>query len=334
MHIKNKKVLVTGGAGFIGSYLVEELLRQNNEVTVLDNLATGSLKNLEPCKTMKGFHFIEGDVRSLETLEKACKGIQVVFHLATHCVRLSITEPMVNHEVNATGTLNVLLAAQKEKVERFVYCSSSEVYGNAYHDLLEENALKLPSTVYGASKLVGEHYTLAFYETYNLQTLIVRPFNAYGPRSHMMGAYGEVIPRFACMIKAGKAPVIFGDGSQTRDFTFVEDTARAILKSAECDTLIGDSINLAHGEEVSIKDLANRMCKVLGSSIVPRHTADRPGDIRRLGAGTSKAKKILGVQLETSLEAGLKKYMDWLDGQGLDYAALATKLSDTNWLSK
>src|SRR5262249_33321733 len=146
-------------------------------------------------------------------------------HLATNCVRLSLVDPLTNHEVNATGTLNTLLAASKQKVSKYVYCSSSEVYGDiagrTHGHVLSEYSAKLPTTVYGASKLVGEHYTLAFHQTHGLPSMIVRPFNTYGPRSHVAGPYGEVIPRFTMMIRAGKQPTIFGDGKQTRDFTYV-----------------------------------------------------------------------------------------------------------------
>lgn len=337
MELKYRRIVVTGGAGFIGSHLVDQLVKLGKEVVVFDNFASGSPENLIQHKGNAQVQVIEGDVCNAGAVNQAFKRADLVFHLATNCVRLSLTDPKTNHDVNATGTLNTLMAAKDCGVKRFVYCSSSEVYGNAaVHGnaegmVLKEDSEKLPTTVYGASKLVGEHYTLAYHQTYGLPSMVVRPFNAYGPRSHIVGPYGEVIPRFAVMIRGGKAPLIFGDGEQTRDFTYVEDTAAGLIASASCDKLLGDSLNLARGAEVSIRTIAELLCKLEKASFQPKYTADRPGDIRRLGADVSKSKKILPKLPETSIEQGLKRYLAWLDGQKLDYRNLAEQLVEKNW---
>jgi len=331
-----KRVAVTGGAGFIGSHLVDQLVEAGKEVVVIDDFSSGSRENLKAHYKNPVVKILEGDVRHLPSLERAFREVDIVYHLATHCVRLSLTEPQVNHEINATGTLNALLAAKSCGVRRFVYCSSSEVYGNAEAKLggiLREDSPKLPTTIYGSSKLVGEHYTLSFHQTYGLPTLIVRPFNAYGPRSHFAGAYGEVIPRFAILAKAGLAPLIFGDGSQTRDFTYVQDTARGILEAGYCDRLLGDSINLARGREVSIKDLAMVILRLTRARVQPRFVGERPGDIVSLGCDTTKSKAILPHVPLISLDEGLRKYLAWLDTQKLDYAALAREMTEKNWIS-
>ncbi len=337
LTLKGKRVAVTGGAGFIGSHLVDLLLSLGKEVVVFDNFATGSRKNLESHQSNKRLTIVDGDVRDVPSLERAFAKVDVVFHLATHCVRLSLVDPVTNHEVNATGTLNCLMAAKKCGVGRFIYCSSSEVYGNAAltlgseGGLLNEESPKFPSTVYGSSKLVGEHYTLAFQQTHGLPAIVARPFNAYGPRSHLNGAYGEVIPRFSVWLKAHIAPVIFGDGNQTRDFTYVCDTAAGLIACADQDELLGGSVNLARGEEVSVRHLTDTLCRLTRTRAKPRFEADRPGDIRRLAADTSKARALFPGLFPTTLEQGLTKYLEWLDGQKIDYVTAAKALIDQNW---
>ncbi|MBI5139592.1 GDP-mannose 4,6-dehydratase [Candidatus Nomurabacteria bacterium] len=326
MKINKLNVAVTGGAGFIGSHLVDKLCGSNN-VFVIDNFATGKRENLPA-----NVQILEGDVRDLQFLTKALRGVDVVFHLATHCVRLSLGEPGINHEVNATGTLNTLMASQKNNVKRFVYCSSSEVYGNTQEAVLNEESPKLPTTIYGASKLVGEYYTIAFHQTYGLSGMVIRPFNTYGPRSHFFGPYGEVIPRFTIWIRAGKDVVVFGDGLQTRDFTYVTDTARGLIEGAECDGLLGESVNLAHGEEISVLKIAETLNELNGKLQKIKHIESRPGDIRRLGADIIKAKTLFGFQAEVSIQDGLASYLKWLDQYHHNYPELAQKLVEKNWL--
>jgi UDP-glucose 4-epimerase len=330
-------VAVTGGAGFIGSHLVDKLLAMGKRVVVFDNFSVGERRNLEAHKTNPRLKIIEGDVRDIEALTKAFIGVDYVYHLAVYCVRLSLVDPATNHDINATGTLNALLAASRTKVKRFIYCSSSEVYGLSATTghasvTLGEDSPKLPTTVYGGSKLVGELYTLAFHQTHGLPAMVVRPFNAYGPRAHITGAYGEVIPRFSVLIKAGRPTPIFGDGSQTRDFTYVEDTAAALIAASGCDRLLGDSINIARGQEVSVRELMEQLCQLTGNKPQPKFLPDRPGDIQSLGADTRKSKQFLEHVPSTPITEGLKRYLGWLDAQRLDYQKLADQLTEKNWL--
>ncbi len=332
MKPKSQKVVVTGGGGFIGSHLVDTLMRENKDVTVFDNFSSGKRENLNAHANDSKLRIIDGDVRNPSELLRSLEGADLVYHLATHCVRLSLTEPMTNHEINATGTLNVLAAAKKVGVRRFVYCSSSEVFGASETDgNLNEHAPKNPTTVYGASKLIGEHYAHVYHLLYDLPSMVVRPFNAYGPRSHLFGPYGEVIPRFSIMCLAGRQPVIFGDGNQTRDFTYVEDIAAGLVACASTDALLGSSVNLAKGTKVSVNQLATTIAKIVGSSLKPKYVGERPGDIRSLGADVSKAKVVLPRVPSVELEEGLARYIHWLRTQRLDFGALADRLIDQNW---
>lgn len=321
-------VLVTGGAGFIGSNLVDELVKENN-VTVIDDLSTGTEDTIRHHYSNPNFKFIKADIRNYQQMEDSCKNIDQIYHLAVQCVRMSIYDPDTVHEVNATGTLNMLKAALKNKVKKFVYVSSSEAYGSAQTVPMSENHPMEPTTVYGASKLTGEYYTKAFTRTYGLNTVIIRPFNTYGPREHFEGPYGEVIPKFAARIKNNKSPLIFGDGTQTRDFTYVKDTVKGmILAGNSKDIESGEAINIAYGQEVSIKDIATHVLTNLKSNLQPKHCDPRPGDVLRHYADISKAKKILKFKPEIDIKKGIKLYLDWLDTQKIDFS----KETEFNWL--
>jgi UDP-glucose 4-epimerase len=210
------KVLVTGGAGFIGSHLVDALIQEGCYVRVIDNLTNGKRENLEQHKASDNFEFYLGSVTDPYDVAEAMKGIEIVFHLACLGVRHSIRHPFENHRVNAEGTLLMLKEAQRAGVEKFLYCSSSEVYGTAIHVPMPESHPTNPCTIYGASKLAGEAYTRAFYKSYGMKTVILRPFNTYGPRSHHEGYAGEMIPKSIVRALNGKSVLVFGDGSQTR----------------------------------------------------------------------------------------------------------------------
>jgi len=308
-----RRYLVTGGAGFIGSHLVDHLLAENNAVTVLDDFSTGQLANLSQAHSRGDVRIVRGSILDLGAIEEAMAECDIVFHLAVQCVRRSLSKPLQNHDVNATGTLNVLEVARRRRVRRFVYCSSSEVYGNCREGRLGEAATVCqPTTVYGAAKLAGEHYAKAYWQTYGLPTVVVRPFNAYGPRGHMSGDLAEVIPRFVIRVLNGLPPVIFGTGENGRDFTYVTETARGVALAARCDALIGGVVNIAYGDMVTVRQLAEAIAQLCGRpDIVPVFIERRPGDVRALLADTRLARAMLDFVAETDLEQGLRRYIDW-----------------------
>jgi len=325
-----KNILVTGGAGFIGSNLVDELLKNpKNKIFVVDDLSTGTEDTIKHNYSNPNFKFIKADIRDYEKMENViCRGIDCIYHLAVQCVRMSIYDPDIVHEVNATGTLNMLKAALKNRVKKFVYVSSSEVYGTAKSVPMSEEHPTEPTTIYGASKLVGEHYTRAFTKTYGLNTIIVRPFNTYGPREHFEGPYGEVIPKFSVRIKNNKQPLIFGDGTQTRDFTYISDTIAGIILASNSEELNGQTINIAYGQEVSVKEIAKNILENLNSDLQPKYYGPRPGDVLRHYADISKAKQILNFQPKVDIKTGIKLYLDWLNTQKID----SSKEAEFNWL--
>jgi UDP-glucose 4-epimerase len=326
-----KNILVTGGAGFIGSHLVDALA-ESNSVMVVDDFSVGSMGNLQRHRTANRVRIIEADVRNTDKMKEVARNVDIVFHLAVQCLRLSIGNPELVHEVNATGTLSMLLASRESGVKRFVYVSSSEAYGTAQHVPMNEGHPLQPTTPYGASKAAGELYTRSFYLTDGLPTIIVRPFNTYGPRAHSEGAYGEVIPRFVLRALKDLPPVIFGDGEQTRDFTYVEDTVRGIILASECDQLIGEAVNVGYGSEVSINELAQIIVGQLGKDrLQPEYQAPRPGDVRRHYCDITKAVKLLGFRPEVSIQKGIGKYLGWLQEQSIPLAKELDQQGERNW---
>ena len=274
----------------------------------------------------------EVDIRDEATLEDLLKGIDLVLHLACLGVRHSIHSPEENHEVNASATLGLLKLSCAADVSRFVYISTSEVYGTATSVPMSEDHPTMPHTVYGGSKLAGEAYTRAYHDTYGYPTVVVRPFNAYGPRSHHEGDSGEVIPKFLLRGMAGHEMVIFGDGSQTRDFSYVSDTARGIILAGISDKAIGQTINLGYGEEIPINQLAQKVAALVGaeqSQIV--HDEPRPGDVLRLYADSRKSAELLGYQAEIPLEDGLQALKAWYEEQGQSPEELLKSESVRNW---
>ncbi|MDH7487659.1 MAG: SDR family NAD(P)-dependent oxidoreductase [Anaerolineae bacterium] len=329
--MQNQRVVVTGGAGFIGSELVRQLAAQGAQVVVVDNLVNGKRENLEGLPPER-VHLVVVDIRDGQRTADLMRGVDIVFHLACLGVRHSIHSPAENHEVNATATLQLLSAARTAGVKRFVYVSSSEVYGTARWVPMSEEHPTFPNTVYGASKLAGECYARAFYQTYGYPTVVVRPFNAYGPRCHHEGDSGEVIPRFLLRCLAGLPMVVFGDGTQTRDFTYVGDTARGILLAGLADDAVGQTINLGSGGEVTINDLAGEVAAVVGRSDAPViHDEPRPGDVLRLCADTTKARQLLGFEPEVTLREGLVRLRDWYLSLGRSPEELLEQEVLRNW---
>ncbi len=331
MKLENKRILVTGAGGFIGSHLVESLA-EKNEVLVVDDFSIGSRDNLRAFETRKGARVVVADINDLERMTELMRGIQVVYHMAISCLRTSLAQPLMSHDINSGGTLRVCMAAHRAGVERFVYCSSSEVYGTALRAPMAEDHPLEPTTVYGASKLAGEKYALAYWRTYGMPVIVVRPFNTYGPREPQEGARAEVIPRFTMQLLAGRQPVVYGDGRQTRDFTFVSETARGLVLAGECDALVGEVVNVAFGNEVSILRIAELLMALTNTGHVGlRHEPVRPGDVLRHFADVSKAKELLGFRAEIDIEEGLRRYLVWFQSEGVKRGGLLEAAGRPNW---
>lgn len=318
------RTLVTGGAGFIGSHLVDQLVARGDEIVVLDDYSTGKVENLADSRHSGRLQIVEGSILDDDAIERAIQGCRRVYHLAVQCVRRSIGRPRDNHAINATGTLNVLEVARRNRVEKFVYCSSSEVYGNSSAELLHEDTTPCrPVTVYGAAKLVGELYTEAYYQTYGMQTVVVRPFNAYGPRAHETGDLAEVIPRFVIRVLNGFPPAVFGDGSNGRDFTYVTDVARGLVLAGNSDNLIGQRVNIACGRMITVGEVAGTVMQVCGrNDLKCVFSRPRPGDVHVLAADTRRAAEILGYRAEVSFDEGIRRYVSWFKERHRDPSGL------------
>lgn len=304
-----KKAVVTGGAGFIGSHLAEELARRGYKVIILDDLSTGKKENIEGLIGDK-VDFVQGSVVDLPLLQELFRKIDFVFHLAAiPSVPRSLDNPLASHSVNITGTLNVLIAARDKKVEKVVYASSSSVYGNTPLLPKREDITPNPQSPYAVTKVSGEYYCKAFQTVYGLDSVCLRYFNVYGPRQDPHSEYAAIIPRFISRVLEGCPPIIFGDGEQTRDFTFVRDAVEANILAAESDAT--GVFNIGTGERISINDLVKLITRLLASSAKPVYQEPRHGDIRHSLADISRAKQI-GYNPKYSLEEGLKETMrEW-----------------------
>ncbi len=311
--VRSSRFLITGGAGFIGSNIGESLLKAGFKVRVLDNFLTGKQDNIKRFFSCKGFEFVEGDIRDQSICIKACADVDyVLHHAALVSVPQSIEGPLRAHEINDTGTLNVFLAARDQKVKACVYASSSAVYGDD-HPLLpkvegKESALLSP---YAASKASNEAYGQVFHELYGLKTVGLRYFNVFGHRQDPASPYAAVIPKFIAQLMADQPPVIFGDGQQTRDFTYIENVVQANLLACSCADVGGQVFNIGCGDAMSVQDLFHTCQQLLGKDIQPVYSAQRQGDIRHSYADISKAREKLGYEPTVSFYQGLQETAQW-----------------------
>lgn len=333
--LSGARVLVTGGAGFIGSNLVDTLLASGAaHVHVLDNLVNGTRQNLTHLIDDARFTLQVGDIRDEDARVSALNGIDIVYHLACLGVRHSLHEPVENHLVNASGTLGMLMSAREAEVERFIYVSTSEVFGTAQYAPMDERHPTWPETVYGGGKLAGEAYARAFYRTYGMDTVVVRPFNTYGPRSHFEGDSGEVLPRTIVRLLAGLRPVIFGDGEQTRDFMHVTDTAAALALLGRNPDVTGATINLGSGAEVTMNDLCFAVATAVGRpDLTPEHVDARPGDVRRLLGDPTLMRSLTGFEPTVQFDDGVAQLVGWFDSSRESSDSQLARMNDRNWLS-
>ena len=308
-----KTILVTGGAGFIGSHLVEALTRRGRRVRVLDNLSAGTLKNL--AGAVGRVEFIRGDIRDERALRRAVKGVEVIFHQAAlRSVPKSVDHPSLYHEVNVTATFQMLQLAKEAGVRRVVYASSSSVYGERTPLPQREEMPASPQSPYAASKLAMEVYCGMFSRLYGLQTVGLRYFNVFGPRQSLENKYAVVVPKFITSLLAGKPPPIHGDGRQTRDFTYVENVVRANLQAAAAPkAAAGQVFNVASGSSHSVLELAGFLTRHLGSRVKPKFLPERPGDVLHTWADIGKAKRLLGYRVAVPFEEGLRRTAGWFD---------------------
>jgi nucleoside-diphosphate-sugar epimerase len=306
------KFLVTGGAGFIGSNISKELVRSGHEVAILDNLATGKMENI--VEIIKKIKFIGGDLRDLPTARKACEGADYILHLgALPSVQRSVEDPAKSTEVNVMGTINILIAAKDAKVKRLVYAASSSAYGDTPVLPKIEDMKENPLSPYATSKLAGEHYCKVFTQIYGIETVSLRYFNVFGPQQDPTSHYSAVIPRFITSMLKGESPVIYGDGAQSRDFTFVENVIHANILAATTTNkeAVGKMMNIACGEATSLNDMIEILNGFLGASIKAKYQEARLGDVKHSLADISRAKRLIGFAPKVAFKEGLKKTLDW-----------------------
>jgi nucleoside-diphosphate-sugar epimerase len=304
-------ILVTGGGGFIGSNLVERLVGDGHRVRVLDNFATGRRENLEA--VLDDVELIEGDIQSYERVHTAIRGCELVLHQAAlPSVPRSIQDPLTSNASNVTGTLNVLLAARDEGVRRVVFASSSSVYGANRELPKREEMPAVPIAPYGVAKLAAENYCRAFHQVYGLETVALRYFNAFGPRQNPLSEYAAVIPRFITALLDGERPVIFGDGEQSRDFSYVANAVEANLLACEAVGVEGETFNIAVGERVTLNRLFDELRELTGSDVDVIHGDPRPGDVPHSQADITKARERLGYEPVVDLRDGLSRTLDHL----------------------
>jgi nucleoside-diphosphate-sugar epimerase len=306
-----RRYLVTGAAGFIGSHLTERLLSLGEPVRALDNFSTGRRTNLTACEGQVGFELREGDLRDLEIARRAVKGIEIIFHQAAiPSVPRSVADPLSAHEANITGTLNLLIAARDADVKKFIYASSSSVYGPTSQLPQRETMPPNPASPYALTKFAAERYCQLFSQLYGLPTLCLRYFNVFGPRQDPASEYAAVIPCFISALLRGQAPIIYGDGEQTRDFTYIDNAVAANLQAAQA-AVSGEALNIAGGRQISINQLLAQIQTLLSVKITPDYSEARPGDLRHSLADISRARRLIHYQPQISFEEGLQRTVEW-----------------------
>ncbi len=302
--------LVTGGAGFIGSHIVDALVKQGEKVRVLDNFCEGTKENL--AESIEKIELIEGDIRDVDTLKKWCENVDFILHQAAlRSVARSVEEPALYNEVNVTGTMNVLLAARQAGVKRVVFASSSSVFGDTTKFPNREDDFPRPISPYAASKMAGEIYCRVFSCLYGLETVALRYFNVYGPRQNPASEYAAVIPRFVTRMLKDEPPVIDGNGKQSRDFTYVSNVVDANLLSAVTEGVSPEVFNISCGKDYSVLQIVKYLNKIMGKKIKPEFGPARSGDVKRTLSDISKAKRLMHYTPAVDFNTGLKKCVEW-----------------------
>lgn len=319
--------LVTGGAGFIGSHLAEALLKRGRRVRVVDNLSTGTRQNLELLKSLGGdLEIVEADLNDADAARRACQGVEIAFHLAAlPSVARSVEFPITSNAANVTATVALLCAARAAGVRRIVYAASSSAYGDrpprtrakAGRETVvvkREDMQPRPLSPYAVSKLAGEYYTQAFHDVYGMETVCLRYFNIFGPRQNPFSAYGAAIPKFVSAMLQGERPLVFGDGRQSRDFTYVDNAVSANLLAAAAPKrrVSGEVFNVACGQNTTLLQVIGELNRLLGKRLAPRFAPSRAGDVRHSKADVAKARKLLGYQASVALLEGLQRTVAWL----------------------
>ncbi len=326
------RYLVTGGAGFIGSHLSEALLAKGGEVRVLDNLSTGTRENIEHLKRLRGdLEFIEADLNDTDAARRACAGVEIAFHLAAlPSVARSVEFPITSNAANVTATLALLTAARAAGVRRIIYAASSSAYGDAFRPgsspridrdrvvVKRETMPPRPLSPYAVSKLAAEYYTQIFHDVYGVETVCLRYFNIFGPRQNPFSAYGAAIPKFISAILHDRPPLVFGDGRQSRDFTYVDNAVAANLLAATAPKgrVSGEVFNVACGRNTTLLAVIDRVNRLVGKRVAPKFAPARAGDVRHSKADISKARRLLGYRAHVSLAEGLERTIAWLRDHG------------------
>jgi UDP-glucose 4-epimerase len=331
--LKTSRIVVTGGAGFLGSHVVRLLIEEGNQVVVLDDFSNGKRSHLKALEDNPKLKIMRGDVTNIVDVQTAFKDCDVVIHLAVLCLRQSIKEPQRVNDVIVQGTLNCLEAARSNGVELFLNCSSSEVYGSAKYIPMDEQHPLHPETPYAAAKVAQDMYVHSYGRTYGVPWVTIRPFNMYGPNSHWQGHRGELIPKMIVRAMNRKPLIIFGDGSQTRDFTYVLDAAQAVLAIAKEPDCRNTSINFCSGAETSIRKIADLICSLfdLDPKEFIKTQPPRPGDVQRHFGGNAKFEKLTGAIPETVLSEGVRLTVDWFKSLPFTPKELIAQETPRSW---